>query len=783
MRKRSFITVLVIVPVIGVFASITQALDISKVQCAPMTGSAVEITRVSMPLPFTKNEGQWAPGILFRTNADGATVWFTTTGVYYQITRRIQRTDSVGIVSGRANPLHLPGHEFERDSVETLLIKATFVDANLNPEVVAEGMLEYKCNYFLGNDPAKWRTDVPNYSAVTLRGIYPGIDVKYSGDGNGGALYEFRAAPGADLSQVKVAYEGAETALNSEGKLIVSTAWGDMMEAIAVPAGSASAATPLVNRALDNSATAGISAFNRSVAQSAVVALSYSAYLGGGSVDLGYAIAVDAGGNAFVTGSTVSSDFPTLNPYQTAQGFSDVFVTKLGSSGNTLIYSTYIGGGSDDAGFGVAVDAGGSAFVAGTTASSDFPTLNPYQADQGDRDVFVTKLGSFGNALIYSTYIGGGSSDGGNGIAIDGGGNAYVRGGTFSSDFPTLNPFQTYQGGSDIIVTKLGSSGNSLIYSTYIGGGSNEFVYGLAVDGGGNAYVTGTTISFDYPTQNSYQTAQGGWDVFVTKLGSFGNALIYSTYFGGGSNDFAYGVAVDFNGNAFVAGQTYSSNLPTQNPYQTDQGGADVFVTKFGSSGNALIYSTYLGGGSDDGGNSIAVDFNGNAFVTGYTVSSDFPTLNPYQTDQGSEDVFVTKFGSSGNALIYSTYLGGGLGDFGSNIAIDGGGNAFVTGYTESSDFPTLNPYQTDQGLEDAFVTKLSEPPCCVLGGDTDNGGDVNIGDALAIIDYIFGGPQPDPPCLPEADADRSGDVNIGDVLLIIDYIFGGPLPDPGCGP
>jgi hypothetical protein len=411
--------------------------------------------------------------------------------------------------------------------------------------------------------------------------------------------------------------------------------------------------------------------------------------------------------------------------------------------------------------------------------------VNPYQTYQGDLDVFVTKLSNSGNSLVYSTYLGGGGLEGGEDIAVDGSGSAYVTGGTRSTDFPTLNPYQTYQGGGSLgdnaFVTKLSIAGNDLIYSTYLGGGNNDYALDIAVDGSGNAYVTGATESSNFPTLNPYQTHQGGIDVFVTELSSTGSSLVYSTYLGGGGEDRGFGIAVDGSGNAYVMGETYSSNFPTLNPYQTDQGGDDVFVTKLSSTGDSLVYSTYLGALGEDRGFDIAVDGSGNAYVTGLTTSADFPTLNPYQTYQGTEDVFVTKLSNSGNSLVYSTCLGGGNRDVGFGLAIDGSGNAYVTGFTESSDFPTLNPCQTDQGDIDAFVTKLSWTPD-YLCGDADGDGSITIADVVFLINYTFmGGAAPQPLSL--ADVDCSGSINIADIVRLINYIFrAGPAPCTECG-
>jgi hypothetical protein len=548
--------------------------------------------------------------------------------------------------------------------------------------------VEYKCNYFLGNEPSKWHTDVPNYEAITLKDIYPGIDLKYSGDVNGQAAYEFMATAEADrssqgeniplsrgvrgvsFSQIKVEYEGAEsTSLDDAGNLILHTKWGDMIAAMNSPrpVGEGSG----VRAVLSSSATC-----------------------------------------AWWT------SLSTTSPPDLAHGDVCQARASLGTSSVGLVYSTYLGGGSIDWGERIAVDGSGNAYVTGLTLSTNFPTLNPYQTDQGDFDVFVTKLSSAGNSLIYSTYLGGENYDRGNGIAVDASGYAYVTGTAFSDNFPTQNPCQgAFQGYVDVFVTKLSSTGNSLIYSTYLGGTGADQGYAIAVDIGGNAFVTGYTESSDFPTQNPCDASYNGGtyygDVFVTKLSSAGNSLIYSTYLGGGLDDDGLGIAVDGSGNAYLTGSTESSNFPTLNPYQSTYQGpsdyGDVFVTKLSSTGNSLIYSTYLGGTGDDQGYAITVDIGCNAFVTGYTESSDFPTLKPYQaTLSGYLDAFVTKLSNSGNSLIYSTYLGGENRDNGSGIAVDGSGNAYVTGLTTSSNFPTLNPYQaTSHGYQDAFVTEL----------------------------------------------------------------------------
>jgi len=785
--------------------TVLSLLVVSTLTATTNPNSSTTVQKMNqMPLAFTKNVGQWDDRVLFRADAGGATMWFTKEGVTYQFTRRIDTRSgavsapgvSVGrtFVSdpGQAGMPILPGNGYDRDSIEQLVLTAKFVGANANPEVVGESQMEYKCNYFIGNEPTKWHTDVPNYEAITLREIYPGIDLRYSGDGNGQAAYEFVVAPGADIGQINVTYEGAEeTSIDADGRMIVRTQWGDMIAALRSPTERVLSGTASLSQLSEKTTGFEASGASRQSLGATAVRLAYSTYLSGGEhVDDGRGIAVDGSGNAYVTGYTGSSNFPTTpGVYQDqTSDCSDAFVAKFSPSG-TLLYSTFLGGGDGDEAWAIAVDGSGNAYVTGMTWSSDFPALNPFQPYQARYDAFVTKLSSSGNSLIYSTYLGGGEGEEGRSIAVDGSGSAYVTGETRSSDFPTQNPYQgTFQGGySDAFVTKLSSSGNSLIYSTYLGGGSDDNARGIAVDGSGYAYVTGSTLSLDFPTANPYQaTFQGGnYDAFVTKFSSSGNSLIYSTYLGGENGNYGNGIAVDGSGNAYVTGQTESADFPTLNPYQTYQGGVtstDVFVTKLSSTGNILIYSTYLGGGSDDRGYGITVDGSGNAYVTGETSSSDFPTLNPYQgTLEGGSDVFVTKLSSSGNNLVYSTYLGGSGGsgnDRGYGIAVDGGGNAYVTGFAQSG-FPTFNPYQgTYQGF-DAFVTKLSEFE--YLCGDANADAAADISDAVYLIAFIFaGGPAPNPPIAGDANCD--GMVDISDAVYLIAYIFsGGAAPCAGC--
>jgi hypothetical protein len=307
-------------------------------------------------------------------------------------------------------------------------------------------------------------------------------------------------------------------------------------------------------------------------------------------------------------------------------GGNDAFIAKLSPSGNALIYCTYLGGSGDDRALGIAIDATGAAYVTGSTESTNFPVHNALQASlAGGKNAFVAKLTPTGNSLAYSTYLGGNGSDAGNAIAVDSSGNAYITGDTTSTNFPANAYQRTYQGNQDAFVSKLNAAGSALTYSTYLGGGSIDHGAAIAVDSTGTAYITGSTYSTNFPTLNALQPAiGGGQNAFITRLKADGSGLLFSTYLGGSGGSIGYpesgqGIAVDVAGSAYVAGVTPSPNFPLVNPEQsTLNGSSDAFVAKVSSAG-ALLYSTYLGGSSFDSANTIAVDPNGNAYIAAAT--------------------------------------------------------------------------------------------------------------------------------------------------------------------
>ena len=599
-----------------------------------------------------------------------------------------------------------------------------------NPASPVSGVDEMpgRSNYFIGNDPKKWRTNVANYAKVCYAQVYPGVDLVYYGN-QGKLEYDFVVAPGANPSRIRFKFRGPRALrIDDKGDLVL----GADGEQVRLQKPQVYQEARGTRKSIEgrywmegaNTISFRVADYDRSKPLVIDPVLVYSTYLGGSGGDGGQGIAVDSVGNAYVTGFTESTDFPTVNAIQsTLRGVETAFVTKINASGTALVYSTYIGGSGGDGGQGIAVDSVGNAYVTGFTGSSDFPTVNAIQSNLkmiGQTNAFITKINATGSELVYSTYLGGSGGDGGQGIAVDSVRNAYVTGSTSSDDFPTVNAIQSSLARSaHAFITKINASGTSLVYSTYLGGSSSDNGQSIAVDSVGNAYVTGSTLSTDFPTVNAIQSMLTGVSAaFITKINATGTALVYSTYLGGsGGSGNASGasIAVDSVGNAYVTGVTQSSDFPTVNAIQsTLRGIDDVFVTKINASGTALVYSTYLGGSGLDVGYGIAVDFAGNAYVTGYTSSDDFPTVNAIQSTRGDKyEAFVTKINASGTALVYSTYLGGsGLaeGEVGpaNSVAVDAVGNAYVTGATNDPKFPTVNAIQSSLvGDLNSFVSKI----------------------------------------------------------------------------
>ena len=538
-----------------------------------------------LPLSFEKNIGQTDKRVKFFSRGSGYSLFLTPKEAVFSLKKSSPKPK--GKQATHAKPEQTVG----------AVLRMQLVGANPEAQETTEAKLPGTTNYFVGKDKSQWRTGVENYGKVGFNEVYKGVDVVYYGN-QSQLEYDFVVKPKAEASSIRLKFAGARRVKSlPSGELLLETGNGSMKwhspVAYQEVAGKRKPVQAKYHISKGNEVCFAVGAYDRSRPLVIDPALVYSTYLGGKSYDVAYALAVDSKGSAYVAGWTISTDFPTTTgAFQTQYKGAPAFVTKLSADGKSLVYSTYLGGTNvkDEIAYAIAVDSGGSAYVAGYTRATDFPTTTgAFQTQyKGGEDGFVTKLSADGKSLVYSTYLGGKSSDYAYAIAVDSGGSAYVAGYTRATDFPTTTgAFQTqYKGGEDGFVTKLSADGKSLVYSTYLGGGSNDVAYAIAVDSGGSAYAAGYTRATDFPTTTgAFQTQNegGGEDGFVTKLSADGKSLVYSTYLGGGGDDWAYAIAVDSGGSAYVAGSTGSTAFPTTTgAFQTQlKGSRDAFVTKF----------------------------------------------------------------------------------------------------------------------------------------------------------------------------------------------------------
>ena len=547
---------------------------------------------------------------------------------------------------GRGLRLFLAGDEtvLAPDGRPDAAFRLRLAGASAAPEISGLDRLPGESHYLIGNDTRAWRTHVPAYARVRYREVYPGIDLVFHGDQDV-LEFDFEVAPGADPGVIRMAFKGMDRLrLDPAGNLVIETAAGEIVQRAPVLYQDVDGRRrPVEGRyALKRRGRVGFEVGEYDRGRPLVIdpALIYSTYLGGSGSDYAKGIAVDSTGSAYVTGQTNSTNFPLSNARQPGYGggTNDVFIVKLDPAGTSLVYSTYLGGSSLDRGMAIEVDAGGSVLVTGATYSPDFPvagTLQPYR----NGDAFVARLTPDGSGLVYSTFLGGtGNNEEGRDIVLDGQGNAYVAGMTNSTDFPRVAPFQSVYGGgnSDAFVARLNAAGTALGYSTYLGGAADDVANGVAVDSQGNAYVTGRTSSSNFPIANAFRPAFGGaQDAFLAKLGPAGSPLAYSTYLGGGSFDSGNGIAVDAAGSACVVGETLSDNFPVASPIDPIRGSDNEgFVARFNATGSGLLFSTFLGGTGVDRAQGVVLDGSGHILVTGDTAASDFPVVNPVQAAQ-----------------------------------------------------------------------------------------------------------------------------------------------------
>ncbi len=646
-----------------------------------------------------------------------------------------------------------PGYTIQLKPSEAVLslrggsspIRMKLVGGARAPHVVPESPLAGSSNYLVGRDPKNWRTGVTQYARVRYEKVYRNIDLAYYGNQQE-LEYDLIVSPGASPPErIAVAFSGV-------GKLSTNSA-GDLKLAPDVYL-----RRPVAYQEIDgvrrhvsaeyvlespNRVGFRLGSYDKSRALVIDPVLSYASLFGGSGFEFGAGIAVDAEGNAYVTGATTSADLQTLNPTQSkyrngGRFHADAFVTKFDPTGSKILYSTYFGGSDDDVGAGIAVDPQGNAYITGATSSADFPAVQPIQASFGGAgsyfktDAFLMKLDPTGSKILYSTYLGGNGDDGARGIALDPAGNVYIAGITSSTNFPIKNALQTVNRGgkrflSDGFVTKVNAAGNALVYSTYLGGTGDEAVGSIAVDRAGNVYVAGFTYSNDFPVVHPIQKTYGGSaDAFAAKIDPSGSTLVYSTYLGGTSDDFGTAIAIDPQGSAYITGFTGSSaDFPIVKPAQPkfgsgDELGLDGFVAKLNPAGSALVYSTFLGGKGRDYPYTIGVDAQGAAYVAGETESLDFASDGALQSKTGGKlDAFLAKLKSDGSAFEYRTFIGGADDDGATALALDASGNVYLTGGAVSLDAPaTFGAFQTDlHGPMDSFVIKIgagAAPPAFV---------------------------------------------------------------------
>ena len=690
----------------------------------------------NLPLSFEVNKGQTAGDVKFLARSSGYTLFLTSN----EAVLRFQN---------------------QKKSNDEATLRLSLTDANPKSQITGLSELPGKANYLIGNDPKKWRTDISTYAKVKYESIYPGVDLVYYSTQGRQLEYDFVVDAGADPNQIKFSFAGADQLELLDGDLVIRTKDREIRMHKPVVYQEKDGTRELIAGQYtlndERELAFEIGAYDKTRELVIDPVLAYSTFLGGTGEDAGIEIAVSAHGNAFVTGLTTSLNFPT-NPNGARfgpGGGSDVFVTKFNAEGNQLIYSTYLGGSSnenfyDDLAFpgttygGIALDSQGSAYVTGSTRSADFPsTAGAYQKTlKGQSDTFVTKLNPAGNALLYSTFLGQNgvnAADGGQGIAVDFLGQAYVTGFDYSSGLP-VNGFSGHAAGCDAYIAKLNPAGSGLIYSTYFGGDSCNSGWNIAIDKNQNAFVSGETSSTNFPTTvGAFDTTCGTdgqcndtglgriADFFITKVDTKltgPTSLIYSTYLGGSGEErvtYNGSIAVNSGGDlVYVTGLTASTNpadFPIKNAAQPLPGGnADAFITKLDlslplkSGINQLVYSTYLGGPGTEIGTGIAADVDGNAYVAGASGGT-FPSTEGLAgcIDPGA---FVAKFGPGGEKN-YAMCISGLGQDTGLDLAIDPSGCAYVTGFTESNNYPTVQAFQpvfaggTDTAPSDAFVTKL----------------------------------------------------------------------------
>jgi hypothetical protein len=706
-----------------------------------------------LPLAFEKNAGQTDARVDFVSRGKGYTLFLTQGGgatfslMSGQVSQAApDRPECAGAARGGPELPHC--REAHAAKPEVAVIRLGLHGSTSASRGEGQQLLPGKVSYLTGTRES-WRSNLPTFGRVQYDEVYPGIDLVYYGNQTR-LEYDFVVAPGVDPKQIAVTFDGADgLEINADGELIIKAGEQSLTQHKPIAyqeRGGMREIVPAEYEIRDGRVGFKLGAYDRSRELVIDPILVYGTFLGGNltyAYDESRGVAVDATGATYVAGRTNAIDFFGGTGYDPSQnGGEDVFLIKLSADGTSVVYSTFIGGNSTDVAEGLAVDSSGAAYVTGYTCSSNFPvTSGAFDSSWNGCDAFVTKVAADGASLVYSTYLGGSSTDYARGIDVDASGAAYVTGYTYSSNFPVTSGAYdtTFNGNQDGFVAKIAADGSSLAYSTYFGASSYDYTHAIAIDSGGAAYITGYTyIDAGLPvTAGAFDTSHNGsYDAFATKFSADGSSLAFSTFLGGSSDDYGYGIDVDASGAPVVAGYTCSSNFPTTagafDP--TWSGNCDAFVTRLSAAGNSLAYSTFIGGNGGDPIYDLALDASGAAFLTGYTCSSNFPvTAGAYDvTWNGGCDAFVVKLNAGGSALNYGTYLGGSNYDYGWAIAVDAAGGAHVAGWTESGDFPTVSPVSgAYQGGVDGFISKIA-PDGSALAYSTYVGGGQPGGDDIA---------------------------------------------------
>lgn len=699
--------------------SLREDVTTSAVAAPVSDSTSVDLSTTfgQLPLRFEANNGQTDARVDFLARGLGYTLFLTP---------------------GEA-VLSLRGADGAQGSDSSSVLRAQLVGANAASFATPLDELPGRSNYLLGNDPAKWITDVPAFGQVRYDNVYPGVDLVYYGTGGRLLEYDFIVAPRVDPAIISLGFTGQEsTRIDAAGNLILGLPGGDITLAAPIAYQQIDAQRqPVTSRyvlASDGRVGFEIGEYDPSLPLVIDPVLSFSTYLGGSGTDTATAVTVDAAGTVYVAGETTSLNFPTSTPPQASRaGSNDAFVVSLTADGSSVRYATYLGGRGTETAGGIAVNDSSEAVVVGSSTSTDFPTATGavQRTLQGSRAAFVVKLNKNGNALAMGTYLGGGGSDRANDVVLDAAGTIYLTGETTSTDFPTTRGAFQETGGSanKAFVSKLTGDGRSVTYSTYVGSGTSTtevFGRGISVDSRGFIYVAGKAEASFPTTAGAVQASfeGGGSDAFALKLSPGGRGaadLVYATYLGGKSADEAWDIALDSRDNVLVVGTTSSSGFPVFKAAQGAGGGtSDGFLTKISPDGRALVYSTFVGGSGTDRGTGVSVDRDDRTTIVGMTGSSNFPVLNAFQPTQnaGSDDAFVARF-DAGGALDYASYLGGAKADEATAVAVDGNGNAVVVGFTTSIDFPNNGAVQPNSGGgRDAFIARVDTRFTIAWDGD-----------------------------------------------------------------